>query len=198
MLNNEWALLQRLSRKLFFTLDDLISIGQKQPGSMRVLVSRYCKKGVFIRLKKGVYTLAQNWQVLSQTELFQLANFLQVPSYVSLTTALGFYGITTQVQPGYIENCGVKRTVQFEIEGRRFVYYKLKKSVYFSFIKKDGFFIATPEKALIDALYLYSFGKYRLDFAALDLNRLNKRELQRIVRVYPVKTRKVIEKLCGI
>ncbi len=198
MLNKEWALLQRLSRKLFFTLDDLISIGQKQPGSIRVLVSRNCKKGVFIRLKKGVYTLAQNWQGFSQVELFQIANILQVPSYVSLTTALGFYGITTQVQPGYIESCGVKRTVQFEIQGKQFVYYKLKKGVYFSFLRKDGFFIATPEKALIDALYLYSFGKYRLDFAALDLSRLDKKELQRIVRVYPVKTRKVIEKLCGI
>jgi hypothetical protein len=50
-----------------------------------------------------------------------------------------------------------------EIDGNIFKYSKIKKEFYFSFVKKDNFFIATPEKALVDALYFMVKGKYKLD-----------------------------------
>ena len=44
-----------------------------------------------------------------------------------------------------------------------------------------GIFIAIKEKALVDAMYLYSFGKYKIDFSALNLKVFDKRKLKEIL-----------------
>lgn len=198
MLNRNLATLTQLSRRLYFTIDDLVNTFRLKPDSAKVLASRYCQKGVFLRLKKGIYTLTQNWEKYSGQDFLKMANLIQVPSYISFTTALGFYEVTTQVQQGFVESAAVKRTRRVEIKNVVLVYYKLKKKFYFNFVNQNGLFIATKEKALIDALYLYSLGKYRLDFNALSLAKLNLKEIRRIGRIYPVKTRNVIKRLCGI
>ncbi len=79
-----------------------------------------------------------------------------------------------------------------------FNFYKLKKNIYFDFIKKDDFFIATKEKAFLDAVYLYSFGKYKLDFNAIDFNKLDNKKLRSLIDFYPDKTKDIIKKLCKI
>jgi hypothetical protein len=45
-------------------------------------------------------------------------------------------------------------------------------------------------------VYLFSFGKYRLDWSALDSGKFNHNELDRISREYPIKTRSALEKIC--
>jgi hypothetical protein len=41
-----------------------------------------------LRLKRDFYVLAGDWEHYGARRLFQIANRLQVPSYLSLTTAL--------------------------------------------------------------------------------------------------------------
>ena len=49
---------------------------------------------------------------------FIIANIYQVPSYISLMTALDYYEITTQMQRDFIESVILKRTVTKEIEAK--------------------------------------------------------------------------------
>ena len=79
-----------------------------------------------------------------------------------------------------------------------FNFSKINKNLYFDFIKKNDFFIATKEKAFVDAIYLYSFGKYKIDFFSLDLTKLDSKKLIEIMKLYPEKTRSIIKKLCKI
>lgn len=189
--------LDRLLRdKLFFTVGDLADILGIQRQSAWVLSSRYVKSGRFIRLKNNFYVLGENWRVMTRERFFELANFLQVPSYISFLAALSYYEVTTQVVRNYFESASLKRSAAFETWPAQFKYYKMKKDYYFSFEKKGSFFIATREKALADAVYLYSFGKYRLDFSAIQMAKLDKNELKRITRCFPEKTRVIMEKLC--
>lgn len=98
----------------------------------------------------------------------------------------------------FFENSALKRSRKFNINGKRFNFYKLKKNYYFGFIKKGDIFIATKEKAFIDAMYLYSFGKYKLDISSLDMNKLDKGKLKQLARVFPKKTKKVLGEICKI
>ncbi|MEO0080164.1 MAG: hypothetical protein ABIK44_05765 [candidate division WOR-3 bacterium] len=198
MLESDVALLSRLGRRLFFTTDDLVKEFRLKPGSARVLASRLCAKGVFLRLKRGFYTLAQSWERNGRDDFFRIANILQVPSYISFLSALEFYGVTTQVPQSLVESAAIRRTVRFEVQGVVFGYYKLKPGLYGFFLRRNGVFIATPEKALVDALYLYSLGRYRIDFPALEPAKLDRRVLSRIGRAYPEKTRAILERVCGI
>lgn len=189
-----------LKEKLYFTVADVAGVLDIQVDSARVLCNRYTKNGLFIRLKKNFYILTQNWDLVAKTNdgLFRIANYLQVPSYISFLTALAYYEITTQVQQNFIESAGVKRSIQYEVKNTAFIYYKLKKEYYFDFIKQDNIFIATKEKAFLDAVYLYSFGKYALDFTALDLNKLNKSRITKLICRYPEQTQDIVKKLCKL
>ena len=123
-----------------------------------------------------------------------LANLGQVPSYISFMSALDYYEITTQVQRFFFESAAIKRTKEIEIDGSIFKYVKINSAYYFSFKKEKDFFIATPEKALVDAFYLMSYGRYALDISALSAEKLDRKEIRRISNVFPLKTRSMLKK----
>jgi predicted transcriptional regulator of viral defense system len=193
-----YPLLRKLRERSYFTVEDLQDLLRIKPESARVLCTRYNRNGFFIRLKKNFYVLTERWENFSKEDFLKISNFLQVPSYISFLTALSLYEVTTQVQRNYFESVSLKRSVRFNIKGVTFNFYKLKKKYYFDFIKKDDIFIATREKAFIDSVYLYSFGKYKIDFSSLDLDKLDKNRIKKILRLYPQKTKSVVEKICGI
>lgn len=189
---------RKLKDKSYFTVEDLEDLLKIKRESSRVLCSRYANNGFFVRLKRNLYVLNEKWESFGREDLLRAANFLQIPSYISFMTALSFYGVTTQVQRDFLESASLKRSVKTNIKGKIFNYYKLKKQLYSDFVKKDNIFIAAKEKAFVDAVYLYSFGKYKFDLDSLDLGKLDKDKLKRILKVFPSKTRAIVKKLCRI
>lgn len=161
--------------------------------SAEVLCSRYVKKGLLTRIKRGLYARTETLSHLDRRELFRMANILQVPSYISLATALSYYGMVSQARAGFFESISLKRTRTFEAGGFSFVYTKIKPDLYREFIKRDGVFIALPEKAVLDCCYLASMGRYSLDGAPLDVTRLDEKSLAECSALYPLKTRKYLE-----
>lgn len=188
----------RLREKLYFTVGDVAEILKVKPQSAWVLCSRYVKSGQFIRLKNNFYVLEDRWRNFSREDFLKIANFLQVPSYISFMTGLWLYEATTQVPRNFFDNASLKRSKKISIKDVAFNYYKLKKEFYFDFTKRGDVFIATKEKAFLDAVYLYSLGRYKLDFASLDLNKLDKNRLKKIAKVFPKKTQLILRKICKI
>ena len=181
--------------KPFFTPYDVAYVLGNKRASAEVLCSRYVKKGLLTRLKRGLYVRTETLANLSQRDLFRIANFLQVPSYISLMTALSYYGITTQAQMGFLESISVKRTKTFEAGNVSFHYTKVKPDLFRGFIKREGIFIALPEKAVLDSLYLVSIGRYTLDGSRLDLTNLNEEILADFSALYPLKIRQYFERV---
>ena len=188
--------LNELRERVFFTSEDVSAVTGIKQQSAWVLCSRYVKTGRFIRLKNNFYVLDESWRAMTKEKLFELANFLQVPSYISFLTALSYYEVTTQVTRDFFESASLKRTAGFERLGREFEFYKIKKEYYFGFERKEGFFIASKEKAFADAVYLCSFGKYALDTNAIDKTKIDLKELKAIMKRFPERTRVLAEKIC--
>jgi hypothetical protein len=149
---------------------------------------------LLIRVKRNIYVLRERWSAAGREEKFQLANLGQVPSYISLMTALDYYEITTQMQREFIESVAVKRTKEIQLPRSVFRYTRISNPLYFGFSKHKRFFIATPEKALLDALYLLSLGRYHLDVYSIDGSKINRGEIRRMIRAFPLKTKKILEK----
>ncbi|MGB9628928.1 MAG: type IV toxin-antitoxin system AbiEi family antitoxin domain-containing protein [Thermodesulfobacteriota bacterium] len=190
--------LRKLREVPYFTPDDVAELLNIKSPSAAVLCVRYTKKGLFTRLKKNFYVLKERWQQNSYVDLYRISNILQVPSYISMMTALSFYEVTTQVQRDFFEAMSIKKTVKYEIESISFKFYKIKKSLYFDFIKMDDFFIATKEKAFMDAIYLYSFGKYTFDLDSIDLKKLDFERLSELLEKFPEETKKIVKRICKI
>ena len=181
--------------KIYFGYEDISRVFGISLESAKVSACRYAGQGILIRIKRNIYMLRENWNRMDRTEKFQIANLIQVPSYVSLMSAMDYYQITTQLQQDFIESIVVKRTKEMEIEKNTFNYSKIKQELYFGFDKEKDFFIATPEKAFLDAIYLMSLGRYSLDLTSIDFNKLNTDNLEKIVVKYPDKTKKILNSL---
>lgn len=107
------------------------------------------------RLKKGLYVCNPEvtGKILS-TEL--IANHLCVPSYVSMSSALRYYGLIPEAVYT-MQSMTLKHARSFDTPLGRFEYRYISKeafSVGLTSIRKEGFafVMATPEKALCDLI----------------------------------------------
>lgn len=164
--------------KLYFSNADIARILGISYPSARVSASRYVKKNVLVRLKRDMYMLTSRISTLTDQERFRLANMIQIPSYISLTTALSHYGVSTQQQQNFIESVALRRTKYVIVKNLRFSYSLIKKECYQGFELNNEFFMAIPEKALADAVYLTSLGRYNCDFHAIDFHRIDIKKLE--------------------
>lgn len=113
----------------------------------------WVKKDRLERILKGVYKL-------KETEIkdeFLLASYLDESSYISLESALSFYGMIPEF-PYSITSVTTKKTKKFKTNCGIFSYRKIKPALFFGFklITGDNYLyrLATPEKALFDFIYL--------------------------------------------
>jgi predicted transcriptional regulator of viral defense system len=180
--------------KLYFGYETVARALDISPASARVSAARYAAQGLLLRVKRNTYVLREKWNAAGTEDKFILANLGQVPSYVSLMTALEYHGITTQVQRDYIESVAVKRTREMHVSETVFRYTRVKNDLYFGFKREKGFFVATPEKAFLDSMYLVSLGRYALDLSAVDTERLDRKEFKRLCKKFPSQTLTVLEK----
>ena len=173
-----------------FTVNDIASALGIKPASARVNASRQVQSGNYLRLKNNLYILTNDWIKADIQFQYRIANQIQVPSYISLLSALSWYDLTTQIQQGFIESIAQKRSYRKTVQGTEFHYFLLSSRLYFGFTREKGVFIAEAEKALADGVYLMSLGRYSLDFSALAWERINQERLNEILANYPEYTRK--------
>lgn len=153
-----------------------------QPDFNRNNLTRWVKRGYLIRLKQGYFTFSEYKSKPNYNLYF--ANRIYRPSYISLHTALSFYGMIPEAVVQIVSVTSLK-TASFSNEFGQYSYKSLKENLIFGYLLKpmtDKRVIqfASPEKALLDLLYLYPFynneqelGELRLDedFMHNDLNR---------------------------
>jgi len=183
------------SGRLFFTTQNIAEILGISEASARVLGARYAKKGILVRLKNNIYLLESQIARLGASELFQLSNLIQTPSYVSFMTALAYHGVTTQITREVVEAISPVRTGEFKAKDLLFVYSKIQPDLYFGFERVEGFFIASKEKALLDCLYFSGLGQYKLDVDSLDLSLFSAKLLHEFVSKFSPKTQKLLDEI---
>ena len=126
-------------------------------GELRLRLSRWVKAGKLIQLTKGLYTLAEPYRKVTPHP-FVLANAIKKASYVSLQSALGYYGMIPEHVPT-VTSVTTQRPERVETLLGQFAFRHIKKSWFHSYQQIDfgsgqRAFIATPEKALLDLVYL--------------------------------------------
>ena len=176
-------------QKPFFSLTDLRNITDIDEPSLKVKLHRLAKNGLIIRLTKGYYTLPNRLDHIPE-----IANLLYVPSYLSFEFALSFFGIISQV-PYTVTLATNRKSRKTVLADKKIEYRQLKRKLFFGFTKQDNFFIATPEKALLDQLYLVSRGLTTLSLDELDLSTVDKIKLLEMSKTFPTPTKKLINQI---
>lgn len=165
--------------KTYFTVADLEKILELERDSLYVTLNRLVKAGVLIKLRRGVYQ--PEFQSL---ELEKVANEIYYPSYLSFESALSRYGILSQI-PYTLTFATTKRSKKLTLSGREVEYRQLKKDYFFAYTIKEGIYIAEPEKAILDQLYMMSKGKDESDISEWSLVGLKKNRFLRYSKKFP-------------
>ena len=143
-----------------------------EPDFDRNCLTRWCRKGLLVKLRNEWYAFAEYKQV-PDFERY-IANRIYAPSYVSLHSALSFYGMIPE-EVLSLTSVTTLKTAKFENAFGTFSYQNIKESLFFGYEPKtilNGRIIlfATPEKALLDLLYLNPFYKTEEDMEQLRLD----------------------------
>ncbi len=176
------------------------SLYNEKPQSLRRQVREWVKKDYLIPLKRGLYIFSSQWRKIQPSVVF-MANFLVLPSYVSLEQALGFYEIIPE-KVTVITSVTTKKTKIFKNSVGSFEYRSIKEDLFFGFKKEidnnQEFFIALPEKALLD--YFYLNNHFQGDFSELESLRLQNLEVLNIklLESYGLKYNKRIRKIVEV
>ncbi len=176
------------------------SLYNEKPQSLRRQVREWVKKDYLIPLKRGLYILSSQWRKIQPSVLF-MANFLVLPSYVSLEQALGFYGIIPE-KVTVITSVTTKKTKIFKNLVGNFEYRSIKEDLFFGFKKEidnnQEFFIALPEKALLDFFYLNNH--FQGNFSELESLRLQNLELlnTKSLETYGLRYNKRVRKIAKV
>jgi predicted transcriptional regulator of viral defense system len=125
--------------------------------TIRLQLSRWVKAGRLIQLTKGLYTLAEPYRKRAPHP-FVLANAIRKASYVSLQSALGHFGMIPEHVPT-VTSVTTQRPARQETPVGRFLFRHIKTSWFSGYKQVDlgspqKAFVATPEKALLDLVYL--------------------------------------------
>lgn len=142
---------------VFSFFDILKWFPQANQQTLKCQLYNWLKTKKIVSLKKGLYYFPK----IPLNDIFFLAAKLYFPSYISLETALNYYGLMPDV-PQQITSLSPLSTARFKTALGDFSFSKIQTQYFFGYntIKEAGgiFFynIARPEKALIDFLYLNS------------------------------------------
>ena len=125
--------------------------------TLRCEVRYWLKHGHLIPLKRGVYVLSDDLRKEPLAKGF-ISNFLLSPSYVSLEYALGYYDLIPEGVTVYTA-ITTKKTTKYNTPIGTFEYRSVKEGLFCGFTRRtdDGqnYFIAYPEKALLDFFYFH-------------------------------------------
>ncbi len=146
-------------------------------------LSRAVKKGLIYRINRGNYI---NSFLCGLPSVEEAACFLKPPAYISCEWALNYHGVTLQspmvcTVVTLSTSVGKKRNIQYQ--GITIEFSRITPSLFFGFTYRDRFYMASPEKAILDTLY------YRGMIPAQDEMELDKVDfnlLSKMARRYPL------------
>ena len=178
-----------------FTVFSLGDIKKINGGFHRRRLNEWQDKKYIRKIIKGYYIFSD--LEINENVLFEIANRIYGPSYISFEMALSYYRLIPESVYA-VTSVSTRRTYQFETSVAKFTYRTIKPHLFFGYdlVKYDNkyFKIAGIEKAVLDYFYINSDIKGKTDFEGLRINKdeffqqINEEKLYRFLKKSAQKT----------
>ncbi len=184
----KWEKLLRIVEKEPVFSSSLLKAGSSDSVKLGIQLSRWIQAGKLIQIRRGLYTLSRQYRK-TDPHPFHIANRIKRGSYVSLQSALEHYGLIPEYVPSVI-SVTTGRPQKFDTPLGHYIFRHIKRDLFSDYSLEEAgrgqtAFIAKPEKALIDLLYLTpgsDDAAFIRELRLQNLDHLDFRELQKIVR----------------
>jgi len=152
-------LLDELSKKKAFTIEDAEQLGYTNKSTLKVILSRLEKKGWIERIEKGKYIVIPLGAEKGKYTLheFVLGSYLVEPCVISYWSALNYYGFTEQIpRTVFIQTTSRKKHQEVTIFGINYRIIRVKEEKIFgiekAWFEETQIRLTTREKTIIDCL----------------------------------------------
>jgi predicted transcriptional regulator of viral defense system len=140
----------------------LLQAGDVDRANLQKQLSRWTAAKKIYQLRRGLYTLAEPYRQ-KDPHPFLIANRLLAPSYVSLQSALGYYDLIPETVPQILSITSKLRSKAIETPFGAYRYHNIQSPLFsgFSLVQvttEQSAYLARPEKALLDLIYLTKQG----------------------------------------
>lgn len=144
--------------KDILTDDVLMNVCKGNSNSRYGVIKRAIAKKELIHIRRGLYLLAEKYQRKS-LNLFELAQWIYGPSYVSFESALSYHGCIPE-SVYTVTNACFRNAKEFDTPYGVFTYKRVPYSVFYLGVERiesedSTFFVASPLKAVADYVYVY-------------------------------------------
>ncbi len=133
-----------------FSLRDISLIFKENNyNNLKSKINYYLDKGRLFRARRGFYSKDENYNI------FELANKIYTPSYISFETILLKEGIIFQYSEKIILASNISK--KMKVKDREIIYRRMKKEILYNkkgIIFENNYYRATKERAFLDTLYL--------------------------------------------
>ena len=184
-------LLKKLQKinKPFFTIADLEKITRLPRNSLYVALRRWEVGGVIERVTQGIYI-----PMGGNVSLENIAAQLYIPNYLSFESALARYGILNLI-PYTLTFATTRKTKNYTLQNKKIEFRQISPKLFFGFEMKNGIYIASPEKALLDEVYFVVRGKATFDLDELDIKKLSRKILKDYSQRFPAYVKSYLREL---
>jgi predicted transcriptional regulator of viral defense system len=164
----------------------LLLAGNADPREIRHQLSRWRQAGKIYQLRRGLYCLAPPFQKVIPHP-FLVANRMLPASYVSLQSALAYFGMIPEYVP-VTTSITTRRPASWENRLGIFDFRHIQVDFFDGYRwvdlgNKQHAFIASPEKALLDLIYLEPVGETLDYLVELRLSNLDQLDWQLLGRL---------------
>ena len=161
----------------------LLTVGNVSPYQAQRRLADWSKAGKVVPLRRGLYALPKAKRPF-EPHPFQVANRLVVGSYVSLEMALRYYSLIPE-HVAVVTSVTTGRPRECENEFGRFLFRHLHPRCFFGMeyrliTDRQYAYVAYPEKALLDLIYLRKGGDSPDFIQSLRLQNLEQLDLDRL------------------
>jgi len=154
-----------------FTIFSILDIKKIDNNFHRRRLNEWQDKGYIVKIIKGYYIFSD--LKLNENVIFEIANKIYSPSYISFETALAYYGFIPESVYG-ITSASTRRTYKFKTKIAEFTYRTVSPKLFFGYklnkYNDKHFKMAAPEKAFLDYLYINPAIEDDDDYASLRIN----------------------------
>lgn len=184
MIKKDFTLEILRSPQTVFTAKEIaLILRESKRDVLKSKIHYYVKKGILRAVRRGMY-------VKPDYDALELATKIYTPSYISLETVLEKEGVIFQHYKTIFVVSYLSR--KLKVDGKEIQFRKVKNEILLNSTgiqKKDGYAMATKERAFLDALYLYK--SYYFD----NLDILDRDKVFEMTKIYRQKSlaRKVKE-----
>lgn len=149
-------LLKLLNGEYIFS-SSILLVGNISPDNIHKQLTRWTETGKLVQLRRSLYAVAQPYREI-EPHPFLIANKIKKVSYISLQSALAHYELIPEYVP-VITSVTTGRGEIIDTPLGEFQFKHIKKEFFWGYqeieiLNNIKVFIALPEKALLDLIYL--------------------------------------------